>query len=122
MMKLLVLCLCFVGIGLTGCHGGGEIYNVKGTLVTTATGKEATLDQVTKAIVEADSGLGWTMTVVKSGQIIGTLHLSSHTAVIGIPYPAKTYSILYKDSTNLNYDPCNTNDSQKLPKLDRESG
>jgi hypothetical protein len=105
MMKPLVLCFCLVSIGLTGCRGGGQIYNVKNAPVITATGKEATLDQVTKAIVEAGTGLGWTMTVVKRGQIIGTLHLRSHTAVVDIPYTTKTYSILYKDSTNLQYDP-----------------
>ena len=28
----------------------------------------------------------------------------SHTAIVEIPYTTKTYSIIYKDSTNLKYD------------------
>jgi hypothetical protein len=91
-------------VAVVGCRGGGQIYNVKDAPVMTATGKEATLDQITKAIVEAGSGLGWTMAVVKPGQIVGTLHIRSHTAIVEIPYTTKTYSIIYKDSTNLKYD------------------
>ncbi len=96
---------CLMLLALVGCRGGGQIYNVKDAPVTTVTGKEVSLDQVTKAIVQAGSGLGWTMTVSKPGYIIGTLNIRSHTAVVEIPYTTKTYSILYKDSTNLKYDP-----------------
>ena len=59
--------------------------------------------KVTKAIVEAGTGLKWSMAVVKPGQIVGTLFIRSHTAVVDIPYNTKTYSIIYKDSTNLKY-------------------
>jgi hypothetical protein len=87
-----------------GCRGGGQIYNVKDSAIATATGKEASLDQVTKAIVEAGAGLSWNMAVVKPGQIVGTLNVRSHQAVVDIVYNTKTYSITYKDSTNLKYD------------------
>lgn len=103
-MRSLTVLLCVMFIAVVGCRGGGQIYNVKDAPVVTATGKEATLDQITKAIVEAGSGLGWTMAVVKPGQIVGTLHIRSHTAIVEIPYTTKTYSIIYKDSTNLKYD------------------
>ena len=88
---------------MTGCRGGGQIYNVKDAPITTATGKEVTLEQVTKAIVEAGAGLKWTMAVVKPGQIVGTLNVRSHTAVVDIAYDTKTYNITYKDSVNLKY-------------------
>ena len=44
------------------------------------------------------------MAVVKPGEIIGTLNVRSHQAIVTIPYTSKTYSILYKDSSNLKYD------------------
>ena len=44
------------------------------------------------------------MAVVKPGEIMGTLNLRSHQAIVTIPYTSKTYSILYKGSTNLKYD------------------
>jgi len=33
--------------------------------------------------------------------VLGTLHLREHTAIVDIPYSAKSYSILYKSSVNL---------------------
>lgn len=98
-----ILFACVMLVAVMGCSGGGPIYNVKNAPITTATGKEVTLEQVTKAIVEAGAGLKWTMAVVKPGQIIGTLNLRSHTAVVDITYNSKTYDITYKDSINLKY-------------------
>lgn len=98
-----LLFFCVALLVVTGCRGGGPIYNVKDAPVATATGKEVTLDQVTKAILEAGTGLKWSMAVVKPGQIIGTLLVRSHSAVVDITYTTKTYSITYKDSTNLKY-------------------
>ncbi|MGQ0693987.1 MAG: hypothetical protein ACT4OL_00240 [Nitrospiraceae bacterium] len=102
-MRSGILFACVVLLTAMGCRGGGQIYNVKDAPITTATGKEVTLEQITKAIVEAGTGLKWSMAVVKPGQIVGTLFIRSHTAVVDIPYNTKTYSIIYKDSTNLKY-------------------
>ena len=98
-----ILFACVVLVAVMGCRGGGQIYNVKDAPITTATGKEMTLEQVTKAIVEAGAGLTWTMAIVKPGQIVGTLNLRSHTAVVDITYNTKTYDITYKNSVNLKY-------------------
>jgi hypothetical protein len=88
---------------LLGCRGGAELYQVKDAPVQTATGRQATHDQVQKAIIESGASLGWIMFVAKPGEIVGTLNLRSHTAVVTIPFTSKNYSILYKDSTNLKY-------------------
>lgn len=40
----------------------------------------------------------------KPGVLEGTLNLRSHMAKIEIQYNNNSYSILYKDSSNLNYD------------------
>ena len=98
-----IVIACLVVAVVAGCRGGGQIYNVKDAPITTATGKEMTLEQVTKAIVEAGAGLTWTMAIVKPGQIVGTLNLRSHTAVVDITYNTKTYDITYKNSVNLKY-------------------
>ena len=94
---------CLVVTVVAGCRGGGQIYNVKDAPVQTATGKEPSMEDVQKAIIQAGAGLGWTMAVVKPGEIMGTLNVRSHQAVVTIPYTTKTYSILYKDSSNLKY-------------------
>ena len=98
-----ILVACLVLVAIIGCRGGGQIYNVKDAPVQTATGKEPSMEDVQKAIIAAGVGLGWQMAISKPGEIIGTLNVRSHQAVVTIPYTSKTYSILYKNSSNLNY-------------------
>jgi hypothetical protein len=95
---------CLVLAVLTSCRTT-TIYNVVDSPVSTASGKEPSLDQVTKAIVAAGTGLGWSMAVVHPGLINGTLNVRSHQAVVEIPYTTKAYSIKYKNSSDLKYDP-----------------
>jgi len=90
---------------LAGCRTA-PLYNVTNSAVPPVTsGKTLTLDNVTKAIVDAGMGLGWEMQVMRPGQITGTLHLRSHTAIVDIPYSTASYSIVYNSSQDLNYDP-----------------
>ncbi len=65
------------------------------------------LADVTKAIQRAGVGLGWQMKEATPGHIVGTLYLRTHVAVVDIVYTLDDYSINYKNSTNLNYDPGN---------------
>jgi hypothetical protein len=101
-MRILILTLAVVWSGCTS----SALYNVKDSgMPPAAAGKELKLDDVTKAIVQAGAGLGWDMRVAKPGQIVGTLRLRSHTAVVDIPYTTSSYSIVYNSSQNLDYDP-----------------
>jgi hypothetical protein len=61
------------------------------------------MEEVQKAIIGAGVVLTWQMALVKPGEIVGTLNVRSHQAVVSIPYTTKNYSILYKDSNNLKY-------------------
>jgi hypothetical protein len=101
LMKIFLLTLAIAA--WSGC-GATPVYNVKESTVP-ATGKKLNLDEVTRAIVQAGAGLGWDMRVAKPGQIVGTLRLRSHTAIVDIPYTTSNYSIIYSSSQNLNYDP-----------------
>ena len=47
---------------------------------------------------------GWQMVPKGPGNIEGTLILREHRAVVDVRYDTKTYSIKYKDSSNLQYD------------------
>ncbi len=94
---------CLIVMVVMGCRGAGQIYQVKDAPVQTATGKEPTMEDMQKSIIAAGVGLGWQMAVVKTGEILGTLNVRSHQAVVSIPYTTKSYSILYKDSNNLHY-------------------
>jgi hypothetical protein len=101
-MKVFVLTLA---IAVWSACSSSPLYNVKdSSMPPPTTGKMLNLDDVTRAIVQAGAGLGWDMRVAKPGQIVGTLRLRSHTAIVDIPYTSSSYSILYNSSQNLNYD------------------
>jgi hypothetical protein len=85
---------------LGGCRSAG-IYNVSAAPVVA--NKAVSMDDVQKAIIRAGASLGWQMKPVKPGLIVGTLTLRTHMAMVNVKYDAKTYSITYKDSSNLDY-------------------
>lgn len=91
-----------VALVVAGC-APRPVMNVTDQPVVTAAGKQVTADQVRDGIVRAGTGLGWVMTPISPGLVSGRLSLRDHVAVVDVRYTTKTYSIMYKDSTNLSY-------------------
>ena len=85
----------------SGCTSK-PIYNFQDEPITTSSGTPSD-SQVVKAIIRAGSSLGWTMKKEAPGHIVGTLNIRKHIAIVDITYDSGSYSIIYKDSTNLNY-------------------
>jgi hypothetical protein len=99
-MRLSVLLL--VGaIALVGACRSAPVHNITDTPVVVADGKTATMDNVKMAIVRAGTQLGWQMTHAAPGLINARIALRNHTASADIRFDTKTYSITYRDSTNL---------------------
>ncbi|HVS26593.1 MAG TPA: hypothetical protein VHE58_04765 [Burkholderiales bacterium] len=80
------------------------VLNIANAPLQTGSGQKISLDQAGKAITAAGATLGWQMETVSLGNIVGTLKLRSHVAVVNISYDTQSYSINYKDSVHLNYD------------------
>jgi hypothetical protein len=99
--KLLIALISVAAIA--GCARNTPVYNVA-EMPVEASKPNPSLDEVGKAIIRAGATLGWQMKSVKPGQILGTLTLREHMAVVDVNYTPRTYSIQYKDSSNLNYD------------------
>jgi hypothetical protein len=99
-MFMRIFAVVGVALSLVACSAV-PIYNVQDQTVATATGKAPSTADIRSAIVAAGAALGWQMRDVKPGVVEGTLTLRSHVAVVEIPYNAKTYSIVYKSSSNL---------------------
>jgi hypothetical protein len=85
---------------LAGCRSA-PIQNISDAPVTSISGKAVSAAQVRTAIMGAGAGLGWRMVDAGPGKLEGTLTLRDHTAIVEIPYSAKTYSILYKGGQNI---------------------
>jgi hypothetical protein len=91
------------GLLLIGC-APATVRNVSDAPVKTNK-HPVTMEEVDAAIKRAGTGLGWAMLDDGPGKITGTLRLRTHVAVVVVTYDTAKYSIQYKDSTNLNYDP-----------------
>src|SRR6266850_2108885 len=88
---------------IAACARTAPIYNVS-QMPVAASKQNPSMDEIGKAIIRAGSTIGWQMNQVKPGQIVGSLNLRDHMAVVDVNYTAQTYSITYKDSSNLGYD------------------
>ena len=78
------------------------IYNVTEAPITASKPNPST-EEVGKAIIRAGTQLGWQMTPDRPGHMVGRIALRTHAAVVDIDYSSRSYSIKYKDSTNLEY-------------------
>ncbi len=88
---------------LVGCKSA-PIYNVSDAPVD-ASIKNLTAENMKKAIMRAGLSLNWQIKNVGPGKLVGTLFLRKHMAKIDIPYSKDGYSLLYRDSNQLNYKP-----------------
>jgi hypothetical protein len=100
-LKILVPAVALI---LAGCRIA-PIYEVQQAPITAA--RAASAADVERAIRTAGAGLGWQMVPRGPGTIEGVLILRDHRAVVDIRYDTKSYSIKYKDSSNLGYDGAN---------------
>ncbi len=102
--KIAFAAMIVLTMALIGCRTA-PVYNVTEAPINTS--EKATAVDVKKAILSAGASLGWQMKEVEPGHIVGSLFLRRHSAVVDIPYTTESYSITYKDSTELNYDGSN---------------
>lgn len=88
---------------LAGCTSH-PVRNVQNEPVpTTLSGQQVSVANIEKAIQIGARKQGWKTRVVKPGLIEANLALRTHRATVEIPYGPGEYSILYKDSANLDH-------------------
>ncbi|MEP7181071.1 MAG: hypothetical protein ABI886_02645 [Betaproteobacteria bacterium] len=95
-MVLVVAAVALIG----GCRAV-PIYNVADAPVIVSTGRQVTMDEVKGAILRAGSRLGWQMSETSPGLINARIALRTHTAGVDVKYSTKNFSIVYRESTNL---------------------
>lgn len=117
---LSILAVCAGAIIFAGCNRSNPVMNVEGSPIAVTSGK-TNMEKVKGAIISAGARLGWQMKPVSNGHLVATLYQRGHMAQVDIKYTTETYSITYKDSSNLMYDGSNIhrNYNNWITNLDR---
>jgi hypothetical protein len=80
------------------------IINYDTIAVATNSSKAPSAEQVKQAIITAAGSKGWSIAYQADGKLLATLVVrSKHTIVVEIGSTADSYSLRYKDSTNMNF-------------------
>jgi len=99
-MRIVVGILTAAAILMAGCTTQ-PIHNVQDSPIILPPGKSLTMNEVTTGIMRAGTRLGWQINPEAPGKLTGRIALRGHTAVVDIEHNTKSYSIKYRDSTNL---------------------
>lgn len=90
-----------MALAMAGCATSQPIGDVLDVPVVPGSGKTLTRNQVATAVERAGRYLGWQMSADAPGLFTGRLALRRHIAVVEIEHDNETYSIRYRESTNL---------------------
>lgn len=97
---IMIMSLCLA----TGCMRQATLQNPTNIPVVGATGKSLSEAQVKQAILAGAKEKGWVARELTPGVISASLAIRSHLAEVEIPYSSTSYSIIYKNSSNLDYE------------------
>jgi len=101
-MRLVAILVAATALAFAGCAVQQPIYNVDSTPIILPPGKKSmSMNDVSTAIMRAGTQLGWQMAPEGPGRLTGRLAVRTHLAVVDIQHDTKSYSIKYRDSTNL---------------------
>ncbi|MBS1197762.1 MAG: hypothetical protein H6R18_1547 [Proteobacteria bacterium] len=106
LLGLVFICLSLVGTNAYAQRSSEPIINYENISVITESGKPTTDANIKAAITRAAENLNWKISDAGAGKLLGTLVVNGkHTVTVTIPYSQSAFSILYKDSINMKYNP-----------------
>lgn len=104
LLSLILVCAATLS-GNVLARASVPVINVENAVIATGSGKTPTLAQVKQSIVQAATVQNWQVTETLDGRLNATLVVrGKHYMTIEIPYTTTQYSLIYKNSINLNYE------------------
>ena len=100
----LTICLMSALLLVTGCRKAPIKNVLDAPIADNEASQKLSMDKVERSIITAGASLGWKIHKISDGMMEGVLDIRRHQAIVSIPYNQSTYSIEYKNSTNLKYD------------------
>ncbi len=102
--RYVLFALMFVLVAIGGCRSSAPVAEVKDEPFFVAS-KNADLNRVTQKILEAGRKRKFEMKVIAPGHIEAFYAKRDVKAVMDVKYTTERFSITYKDSSGLKYDP-----------------
>ena len=104
-LRFMAIALAFVALN-AHARGSVPIINHEAIPAATASGQPATADQIRTALQSAGAPRGWQITQAGRGQALAVLNVrGKHSVSADITFTRGSYSIKYRDSSNMNYEP-----------------
>ncbi|MDR1921817.1 MAG: hypothetical protein LBS31_08790 [Candidatus Adiutrix sp.] len=100
----LLLVALVLTLGLSACRQA-PLRNLSNLPAANAYGATLKAEQVKAAILAGCKDKGWVARELRPGALTATLAVRRHMAEVEIPYSGSNYSIIYKSSSNLDYNP-----------------
>lgn len=97
-----ILILVLILVSLTGCKKTVTLRDYN-SISLPSIKQSLTTKDVEVAVLRGAVAKGWNTEKLKEGEILATLNVRAHQLVVLIEYDDKTFSVKYKDSTNLHY-------------------
>lgn len=108
MLRILAVWLFLVSLA-AACSSAKPVYNVESAPLDTPS--TATMEDIQNAIIRAGAVRGWQMRPHGDGHLVATLSVRSHFAAADIYFDEQTYSIIYQQSDNLDFDGTSIHDN-----------
>ena len=93
-----------LGLTIAGCGKTILLQNYPDNVFPKAWSGKQTPGNVEKAIVRAAMSKGWVIDKEDEGKLVATLNIRKHRLVMVIEFDDHSYSLTYRDSSNLLYD------------------
>jgi hypothetical protein len=108
MKRSVSVMLLVAAVVVAGCRMGEPVYNATDVAYSPAATVTRSLDRTEykNAIIRAGTQRGWTFQDAGPGHLVGNVVVrNKHSATVDVFYNSESFSIAYKDSRNLNYNP-----------------
>jgi hypothetical protein len=107
MRKPMALMLLAAAVAVAGCRPGAPVYNATDVAYSPiAAPSSLGRADYKNAIIRAGTDRGWTFQDAGPGHLIGNLAVrGKHFATVDVFYDTDSFTINYRDSRNLEYDP-----------------
>lgn len=104
-LRLLAVALAFAALN-AHARGSVPVINHEAVPALRASGQPASAEQIRAALQAAGAARGWQITPSGNGKALAVLNVrGKHSISADIAYASGRYSIVYRDSSNMNYEP-----------------